>query len=519
MSKKGKNEKVSKGVTRRTFMKAAGTTATVAIASGYSPFSYAKNEKVRVACIGTGSQNNYHITNGLTLAEDIEFAAFCDVYKRNKLVETGWVKENDPDGKIPWYMDYREMLDKGDFEAVVIATPLHTHHKIAMDCLDAGKYVYCEKTLCYDIEHCRDIVKKCHETGLFCQVGHQRRYNPEYNKAMWLAHGDEEAPGLVGRINHLTAQWHRNNKWRRPLLQTTEELSPEERKYIPDLERHVNWRLYKDTSGGLVTELLTHQVDIFNWFLGSVPKRVHGYGGTDYWRDGREVCDNLVVIYEYEIGYNDLGYHAIPQRVDEQSPARINRPYKIRATYSTIAANAKRGVSELIQGDRASIELTERYGCHMFGEAAIRAEEEAKAKAAAAVAEGGADAKVEEDTLMLPNEAYKEGIRVNVYDPHNKDEFFRNPRGVGVDRLQFEAFANDLKTGGTPKANQVVGLQTAVAGLAALKAIREGVEVEIKPEWYSFDFETPDPYRYDYFEGPERREKEEKKRKEQETKA
>jgi hypothetical protein len=155
-------------------------------------------------------------------------------------------------------------------------------------------------------------------------------------------------------------------------------------------------------------------------------------------------------------------------------------------TYSSICANAKRGASELIQGDRASIELTERSGCQLFGEPAIAAEEAAKKKAKEeGEVEGGLD------TLLLPNDAYKKGVPIEIYENETP-----------VDQLQMEAFANDIMTGGTPKANEMVGLYTAIAGLAGLEAVREGKEVEIDPALAEFDFETPDPYRYDFYDGP-----------------
>ena len=206
---------MSDDLTRRDFIKVAGTTAAgVAIATSYSPFSYAANEKVRVACIGTGGQGGFHIDNGLTPCPEIDIVAVCDVYKPH--LNAAFKRAGGEDGKdIKKYMDYKKLLDEVEFDAVVIATPLYAHHHIAIDCLDAGKHVFCEKTMAYDIDQCRDIVKKVQETGQVFQVGHQRRYNPEYNKAVWLARGSDEGRSVTGRINHVSAQWHRNNDWRR----------------------------------------------------------------------------------------------------------------------------------------------------------------------------------------------------------------------------------------------------------------------------------------------------------------
>ena len=461
---------MSKDVSRRNFMKTAGTAAAgVAVATTYSPLSYAQNEKVRVASIGTGGQGSYHLRDGMGRAQNIQIVAVCDVYRPH--LEGGYKNAGGGDVKI--YMDYREMLDKEQLDAVVISTPLHTHHQITMECLDAGKWCFTEKTLCYETEHCRDIVTKCHETGKFVQVGHQRRYNPVYNKAVQLAW----AEGTVGRINHIDAQWHRNNDWRRPVNKNYQ-LSEEERRWIKDLERHINWRLYLESSGGLMTELCTHQLDIAQWFLDAMPTRVVGYGGIDYWRDGREVMDNINIMYEFEITPQSRGYRAINARSSRQDRAAVNDPYMVRFCYSSICANAQKGACELIQGDEGAFELTERDS-FFYREPtskvkwAERAEQDAAKKNAAVITSG--------ETLFLSNKARTIGYPIKVDNDKS------------VDQIQFEAFANDIVRGGTPKANQMVALRSAVSGLAGIKALREKTEVKIDPDWYTFDFETPDP--------------------------
>jgi predicted dehydrogenase len=485
-------------VTRREFVKIAGSTAAgVAIATSFSPFSYAANEKVRVACIGTGGQGSFHIKYGLTTCPDIEIVALCDVYKPH--LKAAYKKAGGEDGKdIKQYMDYRKMLEEVEFDAVIIATPLYTHYQIVMDCLDAGKHVFCEKTLAYNIEECRDIVKKVHETGKVLQVGHQRRYNPEYNKAVWLARGSEGRRSVTGRINHITAQWHRNSSWRRPVPKNYV-LSAEEKVWIDDLEKHINWRLYPERSrGGLITELATHQLDVANWFLGTMPSRVAAFGGIDYWKDGREVNDNIAMIYEYEVDRDDDGFEMIPPRNTLQKRSQINRGYTVRMTYSSICASARRDYNELFQGDRGNILVTEQKGCAVYPEPAARGDWNKVEETTTDDAQGAADAIIAQETRAYKDEAYHKGVPIEVL----------NDRGVpfaasgvyGVDRMQFQSFANDIRTGGKPKANEIVGLMTAIAGFSAVKAMETGSIVEIDPALAEFDFKTPDPFRYDFFE-------------------
>lgn len=486
-------------VSRRDFIKIAGTTAGVAIATAYSPLSYAGNEKVTIACIGTGGQGGFHIQNGLNGNPDVEVVAVCDAL--HSRLDEAWKLAGGDKREVKKYTDYKKLLDEVKCDAVVIATPLFAHHQIVLDCLDAGKWVFCEKTLAYDVEQCRSIVTKCNEVGKWLQVGHQRRYNPEYNKALWMARGGDDRPSVLGRINHVNAQWHRNNDWRRP-VPTDYVLTPEERAIVgaDDLEKWINWRLYFDRSrGGLITELATHQLDVVNWFLGAMPKRCCGFGGIDYWKDGREVHDNIVMIYEYEVDRDAPSFAVIPQRNELQRRAELGKPYNVRYTYSSICSNAKREYGEFIQGDRGSIYLTEQKGCTMYPEPAAK-DDFGQAKKATTTAEAEAKNITGAKTRAFSDEAFLQGIKIEVLD--DRQQKFDNP--AVVDRMQFTAFANDIRNGTTPKANQMTAIMSAVAGFAAIESMqRGGVTVDIDPALYIFDFETPDPFRYDFFEETE----------------
>lgn len=486
---------MASNVTRRDFLKTAGVSAGVAVAAGYSPFSYAQNDKISIALIGCGAQGLFrHMRSGIPPVEDIDVVAVCDVYEPN--LRRGQQTAGGED--IPAYYDYRELLENENVDGVVIATSQYAHYQPTMDALDAGKYVFCEKTLTYDedlargIQMSRDVVEKCHETGLFCQVGHQRRYNPQYLKSVWLAREDN----VVGRVHNLSAHWHQNPRdgWRRP-VDPSYEFNDQEAQFIDDLEKHMNWRHYQDTSGGLMTEFTAHQVDIWNWFLGTPPTRVWGSGGTDYWRDGREVSDNVAVTYEYEMRGQEDGFVDIPLRTAEleENMHELARPYRVRANYSCLLANAHGGIKEFIRGDFGTFELSE-VDCYMLGEPNTQDIGEAGAQEADdeeevdmdEVAEGLATGK----TQGVPPDAYRDPVLVSVVDERNSDH------------IQFAAFAKHIKEGGKPYSNEMVGHLTTVAVLKGLESVRTGEIVEIDPALYEFDFETPDPYQYEYIDDP-----------------
>lgn len=485
---------MSNNINRRNFMKAAGATAGFVIASGYSPFSYAQNEKVRVGCIGVGGQGTFHIRDGLTGADQIVITAVCDVFYPHQSMAVKYAQLSNAgieltEGKKLTdeekqrasqaykpnaYYDYHEMLEKEELDAVVIATPLMTHFQITMDCLAAGKYVFCEKTLVSTIEEGRALIGKCHELDRWVQVGHQRRYNPKYNMAMGLVFDE----GRIGRITHMTAQWHRNHYWRR-VIPADYELNEDEKKYISDLEHHLNWRVYGDTSMGLFTELATHQTDIANWFMRAVPKRVHAFGGLDYWRDGRTTDDNILLSFEYEQNPGDPGFIPIDQRSKLQNLMKINRGYDVRFVYTSILANAKRGASELIQGDKGTLELSEQQ-CFLFGEDYTTVTEENLS------AEELADKTGSGGTRNVTSEELLAGVELL------GDVTLKTP-----DVYQFIAFADCIKNGGTPRSNQMVGYTTAITAIAAVQSKETGNVVEIDPAWYTFDFEPPSFHLYD----------------------
>lgn len=484
--------------TRRNFIKAAGATAGVAVAVGASPLSYAQNEKVRLGIIGTGKQGQIaHIGQGLTVNKDaIQIVSICDIWSYNRDIATKLITETQglaKPGDLKVYIDYKEMIEKEELDAVLIATPLSTHYQIVMDCLDAGLYVFCEKTMTMTIEESRNIVKKCNETGKFVQIGHQRHYNPFYNKAMWLANDKNQ----LGRITHITAQWHRNESWTRTLPKGYV-MTAEDQKWIgteKDLEKLVNWRLYNDMSAGLMTELGTHQMDVASWFLGSIPTRVSGLGGLEYWRDGRDAEDHTVLLYEWTVKPGDLGYRQIERRHPDQSKAKINLPYKVRMTYSSICTNAQAHYGELIQGERGAYALLGEQMLDFFPEPWYQLYLKQKAERAA-----GQKVAATTTNSYVPGAGGNVGIPVQVYTGPNGETAY----DVWMaNHNQWAAFAKDVKANTPPKANQMTGLVSAVCAHKGNDAIRANTTVDIDPELLAFDFETPDPFRYDPVEGPD----------------
>lgn len=308
-------------ITRRTFLETTGAT----LAAGTTRRE--TEEPVRVAVIGTGGRGS-DLLRALTTIDEVVVAGVCDDYPPH--LENG-ARYAGPQARQ--FSDYRRLLEELKPQAVVIAVPLYLHYRIARECLAAGCDVFLEKTMCFTIEEARQLSAQVAAAGKVFQVGLQRRANPIYRQARAMV-----AAGMIGQIVSFKAQWHRNNSWRRPV--PVPKTDPDWRR----LERRLNWRLYKDYSAGLMAELGSHQMDVANWFFGTHPHRVLATGGIEFFRDGREVCDNISCLYEY--------------RLKDQR----GTPYTVRASYTSLCNNAYEGASELILGTRGSLYLTSSKG-------------------------------------------------------------------------------------------------------------------------------------------------------------
>ena len=262
-------------------------------------------EKCRLAVIGPGSRGRF-LMSFLVQNPRVEIVALHDIYQPSidealKLA---------PQAKV--YSDYRKLLEDKNIDAVVVAVPLNKHYQIVMDAFDAGKHVFCEKTIGYNMQECYNMYQKHRETGKIFFTGQQRLFDPRYIKTMEMVHA-----GTFGEINAIRTFWYRNGDWRRPVPS-------------PELEKFINWRLYKESSKGLMTELACHQLQIGSWALQKLPEKVNGHGAITYWKDGREVYDNVHCMYVFDNG--------------------------VKMTFDSVISNKFYGLEEQIMGHLGTVE-------------------------------------------------------------------------------------------------------------------------------------------------------------------
>lgn len=298
---------------RRDFLKdvgiGAGFLAALPWLKGCTPekLEEVKGSVARVALIGTGSRGQYHI-HMLRGIPHARLVALCDNYLPNLEAAAALA----PDALR--YTDYRELLSNPDIDGVIIATPLGAHARITLDALSAGKHVFCEKAMALTMEECKavyDAYLASDRALYFCM---QRMYDEKYIKGVQMI-----KEGLIGDVVGMRCHWFRNADWKRPLPS-------------PELERKINWRLYKESSAGLMTELACHQLEVCNWVADRIPVEVGGFGDIVYWKDGREVYDSVSLTYRYSDGR--------------------------KITYESLISNKFNGMEDQILGKNGTADLT-----------------------------------------------------------------------------------------------------------------------------------------------------------------
>lgn len=294
---------------RRSFIKKTAAATAVVAGSSYlygNILSHINiNKTINIGVIGTGVRGS-GLMSMINEIDHVNVIAGCDVLPFR--LEKGLAKSN---SKAVGYSDYRKLLDNKDIDAVIIAVPFHLHSKIAVDALDAGKHVFCEKTLAKGYDGVKQLVNKANQSKNIFQTGHQYHSSRLYTHVVDLI-----KEGKVGNITAFECQWNRHGNWRRPV--------PD-----PQFEKAINWRMYREFSGGLTAELASHQIDFVNWVLNETPNQVMGIGGVDYWKDGRETYDNVHLTYSYLNG--------------------------VKAKFTYLTNNAKDGYQIKVIGDKGTI--------------------------------------------------------------------------------------------------------------------------------------------------------------------
>ncbi|MEY2882197.1 MAG: hypothetical protein RLZZ15_4577 [Verrucomicrobiota bacterium] len=242
----------------------------------------APSKRLTFGCIGMGKQMRGHV-GALLGRDEVELVAVCDVdtTRRDaakKRVDEAYAKKaGEPRDGCAAYNDFRELLARKDIDAVVIATPDHWHAFIAIAAVNAGKDVYCEKPLTYNVREAVELVKAVRKANRVFQVGSQQRSSKEFRVAAELVRN-----GVLGRVDavHVSfgdpaAPYNKPAETMEPGLDWNLWCGPGPLvNYNPMLaprglhDHFPAWRHTWEFGGGAITDWGAHHIDIAQWALG-----------------------------------------------------------------------------------------------------------------------------------------------------------------------------------------------------------------------------------------------------------
>jgi predicted dehydrogenase len=340
-------------LTRRELL--PGLVALPTAAAFYWGYDRLHGSPVRAALIGAGGQGRSHIDS--VNPEYLKLVAFSDIRpSQQKKARIQLDAKYGSDARsIELVEDYHRLLDRDDIELVIIALPLHLHAAVAIEAMEKGKHVLCEKLMAKTVADCKRMARAAKKTGRMLAIGHQRHYSYLYANALEVAKQQD----ILGDVRHIRAFWHRNQtEGGRPgaemgywdtwfAMVPAEDRGVDYRRYgYESLEELVRWRLSKRTGEGLMAELGSHQLDACGILLGMHPKAVSGVAVNSFFTDGREVEDHVYLTYEY--------------------------PRDIVVTYSSITTNEADSYGEQVMGTRGTLAIVAEREVYLLKEKAMK---------------------------------------------------------------------------------------------------------------------------------------------------
>ncbi len=289
----------SAAVTSAPFILSASKNENILMQRAYETNVFTSNDQINLALIGTGIQGIFDTQAALTVS-GIKLVAACDLYTaRLERAKELWGDD------IFTTRDYREILNRKDIDAVIIATPDHWHKKIVIDALQAGKHVYCEKPMVQQWEEGQDIISAQKASGKICQVGSQGMSSLGNEKAKQLY--KEGAIGDIVMLDFYNDRYSAEGAWQYPIPPDASKENVDFDSFLGQApkvpfepKRFFRWRNYRDYGTGVAGDLFVHAFSTLNHVIDSHgPNRAMATGGLRYWKDGRDVPDVSITLYDY----------------------------------------------------------------------------------------------------------------------------------------------------------------------------------------------------------------------------
>jgi predicted dehydrogenase len=294
--------------TRRSFLGTLAGTAAVAAISRSDTHALTRsaqqrepspNDRIRIALVGAGGMGVEDTKTALTVP-GVELVAVCDLYEgRLQAARERWGQE------VATTRDYREVVDRRDVDAIIVGTPDHWHMKIAVDAMDKGKAVYCEKPMVRDLSEGDAVVAAARRSKVVFQVGSQGLSSLGNEEAKELL-----AAGAIGTLNYAEGFWARNSPtgaWQYAVPRDASEQTVDWDRFLGsapkrpfDPIRFFRWRNYRDYGTGVSGDLFVHLFSSLHFITGSMgPNAIIASGGLRYWKDGRDAPDIMLGVFDY----------------------------------------------------------------------------------------------------------------------------------------------------------------------------------------------------------------------------
>ncbi len=346
-------------VKRRDFVKTAigaGAALTI-LKNSRSVYGTPANGHIQFGIIGVGGRGfdilNWAMKTGQEEKTPAKALAVSDVYAKRLKRAKELVEMKDNTVKCGAYLDYRELLNRNDLDAVLIATPDHWHTPMAIEAMRKGKDVYLEKPMTKTAKEAKEIYETTQETKRVLQVGSQTT-----SLDQWIKARKALQDGLIGKLIMSQGSFHRNSKEGEWNWTIDKNAGPDktgddfidwkmwlgnapERSFNAD--RFFRFRKYWDYSGGIATDLFYHIMAPLNicWGEAQFPYKVTGTGGIYVFKDEREVPDTFTLTAEYSKGH----YVVLTSSMANETPI----PGLIRGHEGTITLVPNGGFESTVQ--------------------------------------------------------------------------------------------------------------------------------------------------------------------------
>jgi len=259
----------------------------------------AANDKINVAVIGMGIMGYNDIATALKVP-GAQMVAACDLYT-GRLTRAKEMYGKD----IFTTRDYREILERKDIDAVIIATADLWHSRVSIDAMNKGKAVYCEKPMVHKISQGQEVIETWQRTKRIMQVGSQRVSSIAYKKARELFKAGE-----IGQLSCIEANFDRQSAlgaWEYTMPTDGSPETVDWDRYISgmqkmpyDPKKFFWWRNYRDFGTGVAGDLFVHLLSGIHVITDSKgPEKIFAAGQLCYWKDGRDVPDVMTGIMQY----------------------------------------------------------------------------------------------------------------------------------------------------------------------------------------------------------------------------